>query len=84
MAMQLAPQYGGGTLPAASMPVLASLVHSVRTLQENGAEAAATSPASTNKSGRDKYACPCKKQVWGKPGLKLICGDCGGRFEVAR
>ncbi len=86
MAMQLAPQYGGGTLPAASMPVLASLVQSVRTSHESGidVESATASPASPNKSGRDKYACPCMKQVWGKPGLKLICGDCGCRFEVSR
>ena len=66
--------------------VLASLVQSVRTSHESGidVESATASPASPNKSGRDKYACPCMKQVWGKPGLKLICGDCGCRFEVSR
>ncbi|EIY9820475.1 SprT-like domain-containing protein [Pseudomonas aeruginosa] len=40
-----------------------------------------------NKSNRDKYRCPvCAVQVWGKPGLKLMCGgdDCDGAvFELA-
>lgn len=27
-----------------------------------------------------KYTCSCKTNVWGKPGLKLICGECNGDF----
>ncbi|ELW2866180.1 SprT-like domain-containing protein [Salmonella enterica] len=31
---------------------------------------------------RHKYSCPeCRVQVWGKPGLKLICGDCKKPFD---
>jgi hypothetical protein len=32
-----------------------------------------------------KYSCPtkdCKLNVWGKPGLNVVCGDCGGRLKV--
>ncbi|EAT3032355.1 sprT domain-containing protein [Salmonella enterica] len=40
-----------------------------------------------NKSNRDKYRCPCcGAQAWGKPGLKLLCGndDCNAApFELA-
>jgi predicted SprT family Zn-dependent metalloprotease len=36
-------------------------------------------PVSRNKT---KYSCPgCKVNVWGKPGLRLICGDCDESFE---
>ncbi|ELA9292954.1 SprT-like domain-containing protein [Vibrio parahaemolyticus] len=41
----------------------------------------------TNKSNRNKYRCPnCQAQVWGKPGLVVLCGaaGCDGvTFEVA-
>ncbi len=42
-------------------------------------------PADTrNSSNRTKYECPgCSVHVWGKPGLDLRCGHCGGRqFRV--
>ena len=30
-----------------------------------------------NKSNRTKYSCPeCRINVWGKPALNLLCGDC--------
>ena len=34
----------------------------------------------TDRSNRWKYQCSCKDQ-WGKPELKLICGDCEERFK---
>lgn len=35
----------------------------------------------TNKSNRNKYYCPsCFAQVWGKPLLKVACGDCSIAF----
>ncbi|MEO4090735.1 SprT-like domain-containing protein [Acinetobacter pittii] len=34
------------------------------------------SPEEVNKSNRDKYKCPiCGNQVWGKPNMKLKCGE---------
>lgn len=37
--------------------------------------------ANKNKSNRHKYRCaPCRVSVWGKPGLKLICGECQKPF----
>ncbi|MAC16666.1 MAG: sprT domain-containing protein [Alcanivorax sp.] len=37
-------------------------------------------PSSKNKV---KYRCgDCNLNVWGKPGLNLLCGDCGNKFEV--
>lgn len=30
-----------------------------------------------NRSNRSKYSCPsCSMNVWGKPGIHIICGDC--------
>lgn len=38
-------------------------------------------PPSRNKT---KYSCPsCRVNVWGKPQLKIVCGDCETSFEVA-
>lgn len=34
----------------------------------------------SNKSNRSKYTCSCSFNVWGKPDLNLICGDCGESF----
>lgn len=35
-------------------------------------------PAAGSRSNRDKYRCPrCKAQVWGKPGLIVLCGADG-------
>jgi len=34
------------------------------------------------KKPRQKYQCPgCRVNVWGRPGLYLICGDCSETFE---
>lgn len=38
------------------------------------------SPTET-KQTRAKYTCPsCKTNLWGKPGLKIICGECGEQY----
>ena len=37
-----------------------------------------------NKSNREKYTCPlCQANIWGKPGLNVLCGDCDTAFEAA-
>jgi predicted SprT family Zn-dependent metalloprotease len=34
-------------------------------------------PPAKNKSNRSKYKCPnCDLSVWGKPGVKVLCGEC--------
>lgn len=44
---------------------------------------ASTTSAGTNKSNRSKYQCTCDLQVWGKPGLKVKCGECDLLLEEA-
>lgn len=40
--------------------------------------------ATPNKSNRVKYSCPdCRVNVWGKPELKIVCGECGQEFLPA-
>jgi hypothetical protein len=35
-----------------------------------------------SKPTRTKYTCPtCETNVWGKPALKLVCGECGFAYE---
>lgn len=34
-----------------------------------------------NRSNRSKYTCNCEINVWGKPGLALICGNCNELFH---
>jgi predicted SprT family Zn-dependent metalloprotease len=38
--------------------------------------------SSHSKPTRTKYTCPtCETNVWGKPTLKLVCGECGSSYE---
>jgi predicted SprT family Zn-dependent metalloprotease len=40
--------------------------------------------APVNKSLRVKYTCPgCSINVWGKPGLRVLCGDCAEALSPA-
>jgi hypothetical protein len=31
-------------------------------------------------TSKQKYTCPCGNNVWGRPGLTLICGECMEKF----
>jgi hypothetical protein len=33
-------------------------------------------------NSKSKYSCPCGNNVWGKPGLKIVCGECGGDYGM--
>ncbi|MFE0758773.1 SprT-like domain-containing protein [Inquilinus sp. NPDC058860] len=47
-------------------------------------EGEAAQPKPIRDRRKSKYRCPqCEAQVWGKPNLKLVCGDCRVDFEVA-
>lgn len=55
----------------------AELAIDVSLLAESGGER-------PNRSNRVKYRCDdCGAQLWGKPGLNVLCGDCDTAFEVA-
>jgi hypothetical protein len=44
----------------------------------------AAEPAGKPKAKKDKvkYTCPgCAANVWGKPGLVVVCGECGEPFS---
>jgi predicted SprT family Zn-dependent metalloprotease len=36
---------------------------------------------SSKNANKTKYECPCGNNVWGKPGLNLICAACNKTFE---
>ncbi|MGU3626902.1 SprT-like domain-containing protein [Comamonas sp. C24C] len=70
--------------PMASIPALAEAVKptGLAVAATAGEDGLLTTPP--NKSNRVKYSCSgCKDtvSVWGKPGLKLICGACRHNFE---
>lgn len=76
-------------LPAAADAALAIAI-SVQATESEGtsgasspAGGAALSPAGANKSNRSKYACECERplHVWGKPGLRISCMQCGAAFS---
>lgn len=46
----------------------------------SGLEIAPTAINAGNKSNRSKYTCGCGNNVWGKPGLEIMCGDCDEAF----
>lgn len=49
----------------------------------DGVEMAEATTKPGNKSNRAKYTCACDINVWGKPGLNVLCGDCNEKFEEA-
>lgn len=86
MATQISGMQEGAKPPMATIPALAEAVKPVGQALASvaGVEGTAAAAASTaNKSNRVKYRCSgCKDpiSVWGKPGLKLICGECRRDF----
>jgi|LSQA01.1.fsa_nt_gi hypothetical protein len=44
---------------------------------EEGGEAGAVEKYNS----KTKYSCPCGTNVWGRPGLKIRCGECDGDFQ---
>jgi len=48
---------------------------------KSGAKKGATKKPSSSNS-KTKYSCPCGFNVWGKPNLRIICGECGERFKI--
>ena len=71
--------------PMASIPALAEAVKptGLAGAATAGEDGVLTTPA--NRSNRVKYSCSgCKNpvSVWGKPGIKLICGECRKSFDV--
>lgn len=67
--MQLGADVGGGSTPSQSVAVMASLV-----MRPTAAAAV------VNKSNRVKYTCGCGQNVWGKPGMRVLCELCSGSF----
>lgn len=73
-----------------SLPFLAEEQPTHQTLIEAGYQAPAIGELDigvredVDRSNRDKYSCPtpsCKTNVWGKPGLLIICEPCGLRLK---
>ncbi len=76
LSMELGGDVGGGSVIASAGAVKDNLV--VQPEHAGTAADGAAAPAASNKSNRSKYQCPCKIQVWGKPGIELICKKCRG------
>lgn len=70
----LSETVGGGQPPAANLSVAASLVVS---------EPVKASVAAGDRSNRVKFTCGCKNNVWGRPGLRLLCLECTQEFSAA-
>lgn len=64
--------------PAALQAALDGTVEGVDPANLLGPDTTAA-PAPT-KQTRAKYSCACEINVWAKPGLNLICGECSQRF----
>lgn len=75
-AVHLSASVGGGQPPAATLSVASSLV-----VTENTAGTTGVAPGG-DRSNRLKYTCACEHNVWGKPGLKLQCLECGIQFST--
>ncbi len=72
---------------APSLPPAGASIPAISGVQLVQASASAGAPApgevagaATNKSNRSKYTCCCNTNLWGKPGLKIQCCECGQVF----
>lgn len=71
----------GSRPPMETAPALAGVVRPVRSAAGTAADQDGAPPV--NKSNRLKYTCSqCRVSVWGKPGLKIICGECQLAFTA--
>lgn len=70
---EVAQEAGGGRSPMSELAQDA--------LEATGGQGAIVRPTQAKVQTRDRYSCPCDKRVWGRPGLKLICGECEGEFK---
>ena len=68
--MQLSANVGGGSTPSQTVAVMASLV-----MRPPAAAVA------VNKSNRIKYTCSCGQNIWGKPGMRVLCELCSSSFQ---
>ncbi len=61
---------------------LSAMLSAIREDAEGRPEAAQLPRPSGNKRNKVKYTCSCGTNVWGKPDLHIVCGDCKEAFEV--
>ncbi len=74
---QIPVEAGGGTAPIRELTE-----HVTQEIQVQGAGALppVVVPQEPKMQTRQRYQCACKIRVWGKPGLKITCGECGTGF----
>lgn len=73
-AVHLSAAVGGGQPLAATVSVAASLVV---------AQPEHEALAAVDRSNRVKYTCRCPNNVWGKPGLRMMCLECEQVYSPA-
>lgn len=59
---------GGGSTSTSDVTSLLDALTQTETLQEQ------------KRKSKTKYTCSCDINIWGKPGLSVICGQCGNAF----
>ena len=76
--LQIAPTAGGGVRPVEELAFMGSNLD----VQVVGAkpQSAVVMPASPKQQTRVRYQCGCENRVWGRAGLKIICGECENEF----
>jgi predicted SprT family Zn-dependent metalloprotease len=72
--LDLPASVGGGAPPMQEL-----VATSLRAQDEAGQAVLVTQP---REQTRARYVCPCGVKVWGKPNIKIWCGNCNGSFEV--
>jgi len=61
--------------PAALLPWLCK--------PESASEGKGKGKSASTSRNKTKYTCPgCESNVWGKPGLNIVCGDCDRLYEA--
>ncbi len=69
---EISEEAGGGRSP------LNELIRDA--VEADGGQGPIVRPTVAKVQTRNRYLCPCNIKVWGRPGLKILCGSCGGEF----
>jgi len=75
--MQISPQAGGGVAPIQQLGEISD--HDIQ-VQGSVPQPAVVVPQQPTQQTRLRYQCGCENRVWGRPGLKIMCGECSNEF----
>lgn len=77
--LQIPPEAGGRVRPMEELATMSGATLDVHVVGSMPTPAVVV-PTEPKQQTRLRYLCRCENRVWGRPGLKIICGECRNEF----